>query len=150
MIATSLMIAGAINGQGSFLTTLVFFVLGQLLLILFARFHAMLTPYDDHAEIENDNVAAGAYLGLSMVALGVIVLKATAGDFVSWTYNLFWFSAYAVLGFLGVAVLQKLIAMVFLSCACMEDEISRDRNINVAWVGGTLSIGIAAMIFVLL
>ncbi len=34
--------------------------------------------------------------------------------------------------------------------ADIEEEISYDRNINIAWIGGTLSIGIAAVIFFLL
>ncbi|XCN73545.1 MAG: DUF350 domain-containing protein [Candidatus Electrothrix aestuarii] len=150
MIATALMIAGAINGAGSLLSTLVFFVLGMGLLILFSHFHAFLTPYDDHDEIEKDNVAAGAYLGFSLVALGIIVLKATAGDFISWGYNLSWFAGYAIIGFLGLAVLQKLILTVFLPGANIEEEISRDRNMNIAWIGGTMSIGVAALIFFLL
>ncbi|WP_339136564.1 MAG: DUF350 domain-containing protein [Candidatus Electrothrix sp. GW3-4] len=150
MIATALMIAGAVQGTGSFLSTLVFFVLGLLLLILFSHFHAFLTPYDDHAEIEKDNVAAGAYLGFSLVALGIIVLKATAGDFISWGYNLSWFAGYAVIGFLGLAVLQKMILIIFLPGANIEEEISRDRNLNIAWIGGTMSVGIAALIFFLL
>ncbi|MCI5123711.1 MAG: DUF350 domain-containing protein [Candidatus Electrothrix sp. AR5] len=150
MIATALMIAGAVNGEGSFLSTVVFFLLGMLLLILFSHFHAFLTPYDDHDEIEKDNVAAGAYLGFSLIALGIIVLKAIAGDFVSWSYNLSWFAGYAVLGFLGLAVLQKIILVIFLPGANIEEEISRDRNLNIAWIGGTMSIGIATFIFFLL
>ena len=150
MIATALMIAGAIQGTGSFLSALVFFLLGMGLLILFSHFHALLTPYDDHDEIEKDNVAAGAYLGFTLVALGIIVLKATAGDFVSWGYNLSWFAGYAVLGFLGLAVLQKMILVIFLPGANIEEEISRDRNMNIAWIGGTMSIGIAALIFFML
>lgn len=150
MIATALMIAGAIQGTGSFLSALVFFILGMGLLILFSHFHALLTPYDDHDEIEKDNVAAGAYLGFTLVALGIIVLKATAGDFVSWGYNLSWFAGYAVLGFLGLAVLQKMILVIFMPGANIEEEISRDRNMNIAWIGGTMSIGIAALIFFML
>ncbi len=150
MVATALMIAGSINGQGSLLTAAVFFVLGLSLLVLFSHFHALLTPQDDHEEIDQDNIAAGAYLGLSLIALGIIVFKATVGDFVSWAHNLFWFFMYAVIGFLGLAVAQKIIAVVFLPGADIEEEISRDRNLNVAWIGGTLSVGIASMIFFLL
>ncbi len=98
MIATALIIAGAIHGQGGVLSAVVFFVAGMLLLVLFSRFHALLTPYDDHEEIEKDNVAAGAYLGFSLIALGIIVLKATAGDFISWSHNLSYFLLYAVIG----------------------------------------------------
>lgn len=150
MVATALMIAGSVNGQGNVLSALVFFFLGLVLLVLFSHFHALLTPYDDHEEIEKDNVAAGAYLGFSLTALGVIVLKATAGDFISWGYNLSWFFIYAVVGFLGLALAQKIITTVFLPGADIEEEISRDRNLNVAWIGGTLSVGVAVMIFFLL
>lgn len=150
MIATALIIAGAIHGQGGVLSAVVFFVAGMLLLVLFSRFHALLTPYDDHEEIEKDNIAAGAYLGFSLIALGIIVLKATAGDFISWSYNLSYFLLYAVIGFLGLAVLQKTIHKVFLPGADIEEEISRDHNLNVAWIGGTLSIGFAVIIFFML
>lgn len=150
MIATALIIAGAIHGQGGVLSAVFFFVAGMLLLVLFSRFHALLTPYDDHEEIEKDNVAAGAYLGFSLIALGIIVLKATAGDFISWSYNISYFLLYAVIGFIGLAVLQKTIHKVFLPGADIEEEISRDRNLNVAWIGGTLSIGFAAIIFFML
>jgi uncharacterized membrane protein YjfL (UPF0719 family) len=150
MVATALMIAGAVSGQGSFVTALVFFALGLLLLVLFSRFHALMTPYDDHGEIEKDNVAAGAYLGFSLIALGIIVLKATAGDFISWSYNLSSFVVYALIGFLGLAVLQKMILILFLPEANLRDEISRDRNLNVAWISGVLSIGFAAIIFFML
>jgi len=78
------------------------------------------------------------------------VLKATAGDFISCGYNLSCFAGYAVLGFLGLAVLQKIILVIFLPGANIEEEISRDRNLNIAWIGGTMSIGIATFIFSLL
>ena len=150
MIATALMIAGSISGQGSFVSTVVFFGLGMFLLILFSRLHILLTPYDDHDEIEKDNVAAGAYLGFSLIAFGIIVLRATAGDFISWKSGLSYFAVYALIGFAGLALLQKVILMFFLPGADLNEEISRDRNINVAWIGGTLSIGMAAIIFFML
>lgn len=150
MIATALMIGGAIHGEGSFLSAVVFFVLGQLLLILFGMFHQYVTPYDIHDEIEKDNVAAGAYMGFSMVALGVIVLKATSGDFVGWIYNLSYFAMYSLVGLLLLSLLQKLTMYLFLSGACLEEEIANDQNMNIAWIGGVLSVGIASMFFFLL
>ena len=150
MLATALMIAGAIGGEGSFLSAIIFFILGQLLLIGFALFHQLVTPYDIHAEIEKDNVAAGAYMGFNMVALGIIALKATSGDFIGWGYNLSYFVIYALVGLLTLALLQKLTTQLFLSGACLEEEIARDQNMNIAWVGGTTAVGIAAMFFFLL
>ncbi|MDH3349712.1 MAG: DUF350 domain-containing protein [Desulfobulbaceae bacterium] len=150
MIATAFMIAGAIHGEGGFLSALVFFILGQLLLIVFALFHQLITPYDVHDEIEKDNVAAGAYMGFDMVALGIITLHATMGDFVSWSHNLRYFAAYALLGILALTVFQKIATGFFLAGAPLEEEITRDRNMNIAWISGSISIGISSMIFFLL
>lgn len=150
LIATALMIAGAIHGDGSFMSAVVFFILGQILLIFFGYFHQFVTPYDVHDEIEKDNVAAGAYMGFNMVALGIISLKATSGDFVSWGYNLGYFIVYAIVGLLVLSLLQRLTTNLFLAGACLEEEIANDQNMNIAWIGGALSIGIAAMFFFLL
>lgn len=150
MIATALMIAGAVHGEGSMASALVFFVLGQLLLIVFARFHQLITPYNVHEEIEKDNVAAGAYMGFDMIALGIITLHATMGNFVSWSYNLRYFVVYALLGILALTVFQKIASSFFLAGAPLEEEISRDRNMNIAWINGSISIGISSMILFLL
>ncbi len=150
MIATAMMIAGAINGEGSFGSAVAFFVLGQLLLILFGFFYDFIIPYDVHEEIEKDNVAAGAYMGFNMVALGIICLKATSGDFVGWSYNLGYFVIYAIIGLLVVALLQRLTTRFFLDGASLAEEIAKDQNMNIAWIGGSLSVGIASMFFFLL
>lgn len=150
LIATALMIAGAIHGEGSLASAIVFFLLGQLLLVGFGFFHQFITPYDVHAEIEKDNVAAGTYMGFAMVALGIVVLKATSGDFVAWSYNLSYFCLYAIIGLLGMSLLQKLTTYLFLSGANIEEEIARDQNMNIAWIGGTIYVGIATMFFLLL
>lgn len=150
LIATAMMIAGAIHGEGSIITALAFFGLGQILLILFGFFHQFVTPYDVHDEIEKDNVAAGAYMGFNMIALGIIALKATSGDFVGWTYNLAYFAIYALTGLLVLSLLQKLTTTLFLAGACIEEEIANDQNMNIAWIGGAMSIGIAALFFFLI
>lgn len=89
-------------------------------------------------------------MGFNMIALGVIALKATSGNFIGWSYNLGYFLTYAVVGLLLLSLLQKLTNHLFLAGACLEEDIARDQNMNIAWVGGALSIGIAAMFFFLL
>ncbi len=150
MLATAMMIAGAIHGEGSFGSAVVFFILGQLLLILFGQFYNWILPYDVHDEIEKDNVAAGAYMGFNMVALGIIVLKATSGDFVGWWYNLAYFIIYGTIGLLVVALLQRLTTLFFLDGASLAEEIAKDQNMNIAWIGGSISVGISSMFFFLL
>lgn len=150
-IATALVIAGAIQGQGGGpLSAVVFFILGQLVLVVFARLYQGFTRYDIHAQIEQDNVAAGVALGLSMIAIGVIVLKGASGDFLSWGENLTWFGIDALLGFVVLLGLRKVTDALFLPGTTISHEIAVDRNLNAAWVEGAVAIGIAAMIFVLL
>ena len=151
LIATGLIVAGAIHGEGGGpLAAIVFFVLGQLVLVLFGLFYQWITRYDIHTEIERDNVAAGVALGLSMIAIGIIVLGSMSGDFESWGENLTWFVIDAFVGFVLLMILRKVTDALFLPGTTISHEIAIDRNLNAAWIEGVVAIGIATMVFVLL
>ena len=146
-VATGLIVAGSINGEGGGpLSALAFFGLGQLVLIVFSKFYQLITKYDVHAEIEKDNVAAGVALGSSMVAIGVVLLGATRGDFIGWTENLARFGYFAVLGLVLLVILRKVTDFLLLPGTTIAHEIATDRNINAAWIEGIVSIGMATII----
>ena len=160
-IATALIVAGAIYGEGgeswwfALLSVVVFFVFGQGVLVLFAMFYQWITRYDIHAEIERDNVAAGVALGSSMIAIGIIVLKGTAIDFdtdsgFEWVISFLWFAVYAAMGFVLLMILRKVTDALFLPGTTIQHEIATNRNLNAAWIEGVVAIGIATMVFVLL
>lgn len=150
-VGSALVIAGAVHGQkGGPLTALVFFVLGQITLILFARFYQLMIRYDLHAEIERDNVAAGVAMGLNLIAVSIIVCKGTVAEFESWGTNLAWFAVDVLLGFGLLYVLRKITDAVFLPGVSLDDEISRDRNLNAAWLEGAVANSIAVLIFFLI
>lgn len=149
LIASALVIAGAIHGEGDFLSALVFFGLGQLVLIIFALFYQWMTSFDIHKEIEEDNVAAGVSLGLSMVAIGIILLKATFGDFISWEHNLIMFGMYSVAGFLTLLIIRKVVDLTLMPKTTIHKEIVEDRNLNAALLEGTLCVGSAAAILLI-
>ena len=87
-IATGLVIFGAVSGEiGGIVTTLVFWVLGQVALVLAGLVYEWITPYSIHDEIEKDNVAAGVAFAGALVGIGVIVFHASAGNFISWAVN---------------------------------------------------------------
>jgi uncharacterized membrane protein YjfL (UPF0719 family) len=81
-VASGLVIAGAIAGEGGPLNALAFFGLGLGGLILFALFYEWATPFNIHDEIERDNPAVGVALGGNLIAIGLVTFKATFGDFV--------------------------------------------------------------------
>lgn len=144
--ATGLVIAGAVGGDGGgWWSALAFFALGQIALAIFGRIYAIATPYDVHDEIERDNVAAGVAFGLSFAALGLVMMRATSGDFVDWTENLIDFGYYTVAGVVAIVVLQRIADRLLLPGTSLPAEIVRDRNLNAAWIEGGTAMMIAAI-----
>jgi uncharacterized membrane protein YjfL (UPF0719 family) len=148
LVATGLIVAGAIHGeQGGVVSSLVFFVLGQVVLVLFTLFYQRITRYDVHDEIEKDNVAAGVALGASMIAIGIVLLKAVAGDLFVWSEKLVDFLYYSVLGFVLLLAFRKITDLVLLPGRTLGQEIAEDRNLNAAWLEGVVAMGMASVIF---
>tara|TARA_B100000676_G_C18021631_1_gene812988 strand:+ start:201 stop:1091 length:891 start_codon:yes stop_codon:yes gene_type:complete len=151
LIASGLIIAGAIHGPGGgWDTALVFFLLGQAGLVGYSRIYDRMTAYDLHDEVECDNAAAGVACGASMIAMGLIVLNAINGPFVSWMVNLTDFVLYTVVGVIALMSLRKGIDWFFLPGASLDYEIAHDRNLSAAWIEATVSISVAAMVFAIL
>jgi uncharacterized membrane protein YjfL (UPF0719 family) len=80
-IATGLVLRGAMaDPSAGVVACLVWFVVGQGLMILAVLFYCRLTPYDDLAEIKRNNLAAafpltGILIGLGMVIEAAVVAK---------------------------------------------------------------------------
>jgi len=147
-VATALIIAGAVHGEeGGPLSAVVFFLLGQAVLVIWAAFYQMITKFDLHEQIEKDNVAAGTAYGLSVIAIGIVLLRACMDDLISWPDHLAKFGYFAVAGFVVLALLRTLTNRALLPGTTLQMEIERDRNINAAWVEGSVAIGAAAIVF---
>ncbi|MBM82934.1 MAG: hypothetical protein CMJ78_20420 [Planctomycetaceae bacterium] len=86
-------------------------------------------------------------LSFNMVAMGVIVLKASAGDLFDWTTKLEWFALDVILGFVLLMILRKVTDALFLPGTTISQEIANDKNTNAAWVEGVVATGIATIIF---
>lgn len=148
MIATALVVAGAIHGEtGGPVSALVFFVIGQIVLIIFGKLYQAVLKYDVHAEIEKDNVAAGVALGFNLVAMGIILLKGIHGDIFSWQEKLTWFGIEVGIGIVLLLVLRKITDALFLPNTTIGHEIANDKNINAAWIEGIIATSVATMIF---
>ncbi len=149
-IATSLVLSGAMRETGgSVWTAAAFFVLSQLVLILFGRFYQWWVDYGVSEQVIAGNLAAGAAFGLTLVAISILMLKATSGEFVDWPTNLSYFAFDAVAGFLLLLALRWVTDAALLPDACIVEENSRDRNVNVGLLEGVLATGNATLIFFL-
>jgi len=148
ILAIGLLIGGAVSGAGGGpLTALAFFGMGMVVLVLFALFYELTTPFNIHDEILKDNVAVGVALGGNLVAIGLVTLKAVFGEFSGWTQGIIEFVIFAVVGFVLLYVLRLLIDLLILPTTKVSAAIANEQNVGVAFVESTVVIGAALILF---
>ena len=132
-IATGLVIYGALSGVlGGVMSAVAFWVLGQAALVLAGVVYNAITPYDVHAEIERDNVAAGVGFAGALVGIGIIVFHASAGDFMSWAMALEEFGLEVVLGLILLPISRTVCDVILLPGQKLTDEIVNQEHPNLA------------------
>ena len=149
-VATGLIIAGALSGEGSLLTALVFWLTGQLALIAAGLVYERVLPYNLHGEIERDNVAVGvAFAGL-LIGLGNLIRVAVAGDFVSWRVSLGTELLYMVIGLLLFPLVRWLTDLLLVPGATLQGELMQEKpNVGAglieafAYIAASMLIGAA-------
>ena len=152
-VATGLMIAGAVSGEGSgtetaaALNALAFFGMGLALLVLFALSYQFTTPFDIHSEIEGKNTAVGIAFGGNLIAIGLVTFKALFGDFVGWGESIAAFLTYGVIGFALLYVLRILIDLLLLPAVRVSNALAVGRNVGVAFVESAVVISAAMILF---
>ena len=146
-VASGLVLAGALREPGgSPLTALVFFLLSQGVLLAFGRLYQKFGGYDVAGEVRSGNTAAGTAFAFTLVAIALLMLKATSGEFVGWTTNLLYFGFDAVVGFAMLMILRQVTDGALLPQAKISEEIARDRNLSVGLIEGVLAAGVAGLI----
>ncbi|MFH1134728.1 MAG: DUF350 domain-containing protein [Pseudomonadota bacterium] len=153
-IASGFIIYGSTKGEGGgILTLLVFWALGQILLIIAGRVYTLITPYDVHGEIEKDNVAAGVSFAGALIAMGVVVGLAAEGDFISWEESLPGYLAYALFGLIMLPAVRWLTDRILFPTVKLSDEIvagtadQDEPNVGAAYIEAFAYIAGAFVIF---
>jgi uncharacterized membrane protein YjfL (UPF0719 family) len=146
-IASGLVLGGALRQPGGSIVTIVaFFLLSQFCLLLFGRLYQLWAGYGISREICGGNVAAGTAFGLTLVALSLLMLKATSGEFIDWATNLSFFAFDAIIGFILLMVLRWLTDLALMPNARIAEEIVRDRNVNAGLLEGAVALSVGALI----
>ena len=84
-LASGLIISACINGEyGGIISSVVYYIFGMLFLFVFLKIYDLITPYSIHDELEKDNYAVGIALSGNIIAIGLILMKATLGDIEDW------------------------------------------------------------------
>ncbi len=124
-----------------------FFLLGVVVLVLYALYYQVVTAYDIHDEIEKDNVAVGVAMAANLIAISIVVFKAVTGEFVGWGESLISFATFAVIGFILLLVVRWIIDKAIFPRVKVAEELSEARNLSVAFVVGSIVIGASLVLF---
>lgn len=131
-VATGLILNGVLSGEGGGLGALVvFWLLGQLALIVAAKLYDRMMPYDVQLAMEKDNVAVGtAYAGV-LLAIGNIVRFAVTGDFTTWEKSLTSFGISVLLGLVLLPVVRLVTDKLILTGGRLTHELVNQDQPNI-------------------
>lgn len=146
-IATALLIRASLSGEvgGTFveelMLSLVFFVIGQILLLLFSFVYQWTTSFDIHAELESDNPAAGVSLGGNLIGFGILLAFYVQAD-----NSLLGLLLWGVIAAFVLAATRKLVDWLILPYSKVDEEISRDRNWGAGVIEAVVAIGVSLVL----
>lgn len=103
-IATGFIAWGSFTGEGNLLSAIVFFALGQLVLVSVAWLYEKITPFVIQDMIKANNVSAGILLASVIISQGLILRNAVSGDFIGWGTDIASFFVYAIVGFIILSI----------------------------------------------
>lgn len=147
-VASGLIIAGSLHGEGGGLgTSLIFFIIGQVCLILFARLYAKLTPYSVHDEIEKDNLAAGLGFAGGLISIGIIVMQAVSGNFSGWVEDLTSLGLEVLVVFVYLIAVRVIFDKLILRNSDLNTEIAQDQNIGAGLLEMVVAICFSLVLF---
>jgi len=145
-VATGMIAAGAVSGEGSVLSFVVFFVLGQAALILFSWVYDLLTPFDVQQELSHQNIAAGIAFSGTLLALGIIVNNGVAGDFSNWQSDITTFLISVVIASVFLPLLLIIADRLVIPGKSLRHEIQHEKNLGAGVLEATIAIAYAAVL----
>jgi len=112
----------------------VYWVVGQAILVLGGRVFQLISHYDVQAVIEKDNVAAGICFGFFLAAEGAVVRMALAGAGSDIWNELITVLVDACLGTLILCAGRFAADKIMLPASPLDHEIAKDGNMGAAAV----------------
>jgi len=127
------------NSQGfgeDLATTMIFFVFGEVCIVLYAFFYRKIYGIDITTELEEkQNVAVGISLGLNIFAIGILLQTP-----ISRSDSIIAFWVWSFLGFIALGLMRVFVDKIILFRESLTKEILEDRNWGAALIEGGTSI----------
>lgn len=150
-VASGLIIFGAVVGESTNIiqgltTAVIFWALGQAILILTSYVYNLITSYDIHEHIEKDNIAVGIGFAGAMIAIANLVRFAIEGEFVGWGNIFSEVGIDVLIGLALLPVIRLITDKILLPGANLTDEIINQEHPNIgaslieafAYIGGSV------------
>lgn len=123
-IATGILVNGAFSGDaGGIITAIVFFFLGQAMMILAIFIHEKIYSFDVVQCVKENNMSAGVTVAGLLVAYSIILQSSIAGDFAGWAKSLTAFFISAAVGMICLIVFERFAGMIFLPKISIRENI---------------------------
>ena len=152
-VSTGLIILGAIHGEGfgaggPIVTALLYWILGQVILLITAKVYNLITPYDVHEHIEKGNIAVGIGFAGALIAIANLIRFALMHDFESWEITLQSVAVDVGIGLLFLPIVRLLADKILLPGKNLTDLIVNQEHPNngaalveaFAYIGGSVLI----------
>ncbi len=152
-VASGLIIFGAVTGESTslafgILTAVVFWLVGQIALILITYVYNAITPYNIHEHIEKDNVAVGIGFAGAIIAIGNLICFGISGTFEGWLDTLMGAGLEIIVGIILLPVMRFVTDKILLPGERLTDEIVNQEKPNIgaaiieafAYIGGSVLI----------
>ncbi|MCD8399708.1 DUF350 domain-containing protein [Tenacibaculum finnmarkense] len=135
-IANGLILYGALIGESEtlisgILTFLIYWIIGNIVLIIGSKVFIAWMGYDIHNEVEKDNVAAGVSFSGAILAIGIITMNAILDPFLDWTTTLIDISLQTLLGCLLLPIMRLFADKILLPGRKLTDEIINQEKPNI-------------------
>ena len=162
-IAASFIIYGAIQGKSinifpqleniglhlsGFISLLILWSIGQIVLFLFLRLYTTVSKYDIFLELEKDNNAIGIVYASILIAISYLYSQSIAGDMVSWYLTLENSGYYLGLGLILLPISRWIVDKVILPKSNLTHEILNQDipNQGAAFIEAFAYVGSAILI----
>ncbi len=152
-VASGLIIFGAVTGESTslafgILTAVVFWLVGQIALVLITYVYNAITPYNIHEHIEKDNVAVGIGFAGAIIAIGNLICFGISGTFEGWLNTLMGAGLEIVVGIILLPIMRFVTDKILLPGERLTDEIVNQVRPNIgaaiieafAYIGGSVLI----------
>lgn len=149
-IASALVIGGSIQGEGGILTAAVFYLIGQVCLVLFGILYRGLTPYSLKEQIEQKNTAAGLGFAGGLISIGIIIMRAVSGSFTGWEKDLKVLALDIAIIFVYLIVVRLVFDKFVLRNSDLNTEIANDKNLGAGLLEMVVSICFSVVLFYVL